>query len=141
MTPDEQPQQMSEVTEPREDAAEEENSMEVNCNGHSSTLEKGSNVEAQGTKQSAEEEEEEEDQRNANQPENNTESKNTLNNKEEGQTCNGLPGDADLQQLPTSVSPDSVTVELKEGNREDEEEMDTRGDPKRENKEKDGEIG
>lgn len=116
--------------------------MEVNCNGHSSTLERGTNVEAQGTKQSAEEEEEE-DQRNANQLENNMESKNTLTNKEEGHTCNGLPGDADLRQLPTSVSPDSVTVELKEGNREDEEDMDTRGDTKREDKdkEKDGEIG
>lgn len=128
---------MSEVNERREVAAEEENRMEVNCNGHTSIPESESNVEAQGTKQSTEEQE---DQQNANRPESNTETKDTLSDTEEHQTCNGSPGDTDLQTPPASLSPDSVTVELKEGEKE-EEEMDIRGEIKREDKEKDGQNG
>lgn len=127
---------MSEVNERREVAAEEENRMEVNCNGHTSIPESESNVEAQGTKQSTEEEE---DQQNANGPESHTETKDTLSDTEEPQTCNGSPGDNHLQ---ASLSPDSVTVELKEGEKEkEEEEMDIRGETKREDKEKDGQNG
>ncbi len=123
---------MPEVNERRENAAEEENRMEVNCNGHTSTPESETNPEVQGIKQSREEQE---DQQNANQPESNAETQDKLSNEEEHQTCNGSPGDpdTDLQQLPASLSPDSVTVELKEGDKEEkkEEEMDTEGETKR----------
>ncbi|XP_033483103.1 SRSF protein kinase 1b isoform X1 [Epinephelus lanceolatus] len=132
LTPDEQPQQILETNERRDNAAEQENRMEVNCNGHASTPESEASPEVQGTKQSTEEQE---DQQNANQPETNTETQDTLSNKEEHQTCNGSPGepDTDVQQLPASLSPDSVTVELKEGDNEEkrEEEMDTQGETKR----------
>ncbi|XP_040015676.1 SRSF protein kinase 1b isoform X2 [Xiphias gladius] len=132
-TPDEQPQQVPEGNEQRRNVAEEENRMEVNYNGQASTLESEASPESQvhGTKQSTEEQE---DQQNANQPKNNTETHDILNNKEEHQTCNGSSGDADtdLQQLPASLSPDSVTVELKEGDREEKkEEMDPQGETKR----------
>lgn len=132
LTPDEQPQQILETNERRDNAAEQENRMEVNCNGHASTPESEASPEVQGTKQSTEEQE---DQQNANQPETNTETQDTLSNKEEHQTCNGSTGepDTDVQQLPASLSPDSVTVELKEGDNEEkrEEEMDTQGETKR----------
>lgn len=140
-TPDEQPQQMPEVNERGENAADEDNRMEVNCNGHASTPESETSLEVQGTKQSAEERK---DQQNANQPESNTETQDTLSNKEERQTCNGSPGDADLQQLPASLDPDSVTVELKEGDEEEEkkrEEMDTQGETKRGDEEEDSQDG
>lgn len=136
MTPDEQPEQISEGNERREDVAEEENRMEVNCNGHTCTPESESSVEPQGTKQSTKEDEE--DQQSANRPESNTETEGALSNKEKHHTCSGSPGDTDPQQLPASLAPDSVTVELKDGEKE-EEKMDTRGDTKRE--EKDGQNG
>ncbi|XP_040890593.1 SRSF protein kinase 1b isoform X2 [Toxotes jaculatrix] len=145
-TPDEQPQQMPEGNERRQDGAEEENRMEVNYNGHTSTPESEASPESQvhGTKQSTKEQE---DQQNANQPENNTGNHDTLSKekKEEDQTCNGSPGDpdTDVQQLPASLSPDSVTVELKEGDREEkkEDEMDTHGETKRGNEEDDSQNG
>ncbi|XP_070814723.1 SRSF protein kinase 1b isoform X2 [Chaetodon trifascialis] len=141
-TPDEQPQQLPEVNEQKENAAEEENRMEVNCNGHASTPESESSLEAQGTKQSTEEQE---DHLNANRPESNKESKDTLSNKEEYQTCNGSPRhpDNNMQQLPATLSPDSVTVELKEGEKEEkkEEEMDTREETKRDDDKEDGQNG
>ncbi|GAA6234567.1 SRSF protein kinase 3-like isoform X1 [Lates japonicus] len=145
-SPDEQPQQMPEGNEGRKEAAEEENTMEVNFNGHTSTPESEASPESlvHGTMQSKEEQE---DQQNANQPENNTETHDTLNNKEEqSQTCNGSTGDPDTdpQQLPASLSPDSVTVELKgEGDREEkkEEEMDTQGETKRGDEEDDSQNG
>uniref|UniRef100_A0AAQ5Z7Z8 non-specific serine/threonine protein kinase n=1 Tax=Amphiprion ocellaris TaxID=80972 RepID=A0AAQ5Z7Z8_AMPOC len=100
--------------------APEDNKMEVNCNGH-------------------------EDQQNANQPENNTGTCDTLCNKEENETCNGSEGNPDtsLQQTSATLSPDSVTVELKEGNKEEkkEEEMDTQGENKRENEEEESQNG
>lgn len=142
LTPDEQPQQILEINERRDNAAEEENRMEVNCNGHASTPESEASLEVQGTKQSTEEQE---DQQNANQPEINTETQDTLSNKEEHQTCNGSTGDpdTDLQQLPASLSPDSVTVELKEGDKEEkrEEEMDTQGETKRGDEEQGSQDG
>ncbi|KAI3369469.1 hypothetical protein L3Q82_007684 [Scortum barcoo] len=141
-TPDEQPQQMPEINERRENTAEEENRMEVNCNGHASTPESETSTEPQGTKQSTEERE---DQQNGNQPEINAEIQNTLSYQEEHQTCNGSAGDpdSDPQQLPTSVSPDSVTVELKEGDKEEkkEDEMDTQGETKGEDEEEDSQNG
>ncbi|XP_036958472.1 SRSF protein kinase 1b isoform X1 [Acanthopagrus latus] len=130
-TPDEQLQQTAEEDEHREDAAEDDNRMEVNCNGHASTPESESSQEVQGTKLSTEEQE---DQLNANRPESNSEAEDSLGNKEEQQTCNGSPEDP--QQFPASVSPDSVTVELKEGDKE--EKMDTRRETKKE--EEDGSI-
>ncbi|XP_074486381.1 SRSF protein kinase 1b isoform X1 [Sebastes fasciatus] len=142
-TPDEQPQQIPEVNERGENAAEEENGMEVNCNGHASRPESETSVEVQGTKQLTEEQE---DQQNANQPESSTETQDTLSNKEEHQTCNGSPGDpdADPQQLPASLSPDCVTVELKDGDEEEEkkgEEMDTQGETKQGDEEDDSQDG
>ncbi|XP_039652868.1 SRSF protein kinase 1b isoform X1 [Perca fluviatilis] len=142
-TPDEQPQQIPEVNERRENAAEEENGMEVNCNGHASTPERETQLEAQGTKQTTEEQE---DQQNANQPESNTETQGSLSNKEEQQTCNGSLGAAALLPLPASLSPDSVTVELKEGDDDDEEKkkedkMDTQGETKRGDEEVDSQDG
>ncbi|XP_075951793.1 SRSF protein kinase 1b isoform X2 [Anarhichas minor] len=135
-TPDEQPQQTPEVNERREN----ENGAEVKCNGHASTPEDDTSPEVQGTKQSTEEQE---DQQNANQPDSNTETQDTLSNKEEHQICNGTPGDADLHQLPASLGPDSVTVELKEGDEEDKkgEEMDTQGETKRGEEEEDSQDG
>ncbi|XP_034725945.1 SRSF protein kinase 1b isoform X2 [Etheostoma cragini] len=142
-TPDEQPQQIPEVNERRENAAEEENGMEVNCNGHASTPERGTYLEAQGTKQTTEEQE---DRQNANQPESNTETQDSTSNKEEQQTCNGSLGDTALLPLPASLSPDSVTVELKEGDDEEEKEkkkdkMDSQGESKRGDEEVDVQDG
>lgn len=135
---------MSEGNEQREDAAEEENRMEVNCNGHASTQESEASPESQvhRTKKSTEELE---DQQNANQPETKTEADDTLPNKEDRQTCNGSSMDPNLDppQLPASLSPDSVTVELKEGDKAEkkEEEMDTQGENKRKDDEEDGQNG
>ncbi|XP_035517474.1 SRSF protein kinase 1b isoform X2 [Morone saxatilis] len=132
-TPDEQPQQTPEANERRGDAAEGENRMEVNCNGHASTPESDTTVEVQGTKQSTEEQE---DQQNANQPQSNTQTEDTLSNKEEQQTCNGSPRDPDTQQLPASLKEGG---EEKEGKKEDE--MDTRGETKKEDDEEDSQNG
>nr|XP_020448721.1 SRSF protein kinase 1-like isoform X5 [Monopterus albus] len=122
-TSDEQSQQTPEVNKRRE--AKEENRMEVNCNGHVSTPESEASPESQvhETKLSPVEQE---DQKNANQLENNTETLDTLGNKEEHQTCKGSPEDTDLQ-LPRSLSPNSVKVELEEG---DKGEMDAQGQTK-----------
>lgn len=152
MTPDEQPLQIPEANEQKRDAAEEESGMEVNYNGHAATPESKASLESQahGTKQSKEEQE---DQENANQPENHTETHDALSSKEEHQTCNGSAEDPETelqqqQQLPASDSPASdspasVTVELKEGQREEkkDEEMDTLGENKRGEEEDDGQNG
>ncbi|XP_062299587.1 SRSF protein kinase 1b [Scomber scombrus] len=150
-TADEQPQQMSEGSEQREIAAEEENRMEVNCNGHASTLESEASPESKvhRTKKSTEELEDQQnaDQQNANQPETKTEADDTLPSKEDHQACNGSSEDPDLhtQQLPATLSPDSVTVEIKEGDKAEkkEEEMDTQGENKRKDdeEEEDGQNG
>lgn len=136
---DEQPLQMPELNENTETVAEE-NKMEVNCNGCASTPESEASPEEQGTKQSTEEQE---DQQNANQPD--TDTQQTLSNKEENQTCNGSPEDpnTNLQQLPASLCPESVSVELKEGDKEEkkEEEMDTQGETKRGDDEDDSQSG
>lgn len=109
----------------------EVNRMEVNCNGHASAPESGPTPESQPSEPPTEED----SQQNANPTESNAESKDLLNNNGKHQSCNGSPGDADPPQLPAaSVSPDSVTVELKEGEKE-EEEMDDRGDVKKQDKE------
>ncbi|XP_047439106.1 SRSF protein kinase 1b isoform X2 [Mugil cephalus] len=130
-TPDEQPQETPQVRTG-------ENKMDVNCNGHASPEEKTTTSEEQGTKQSAEERE---DQQNANQPEGDAETCDTLCNKDERQTCNDSheEPDTDLQQPPASVSPDSVSVELKEEDRK--EGMDAQGETKRGNDEADSENG
>ncbi|XP_035008041.1 SRSF protein kinase 1b isoform X1 [Hippoglossus stenolepis] len=141
-SPDQQPPQTSEGNEQKTDLAEEENKMDVNYNGIASKPESEASPESQvhETEQSTEEKE---DQQNANQAENDTEANDTeandtLSNKEEHQTCNGSPEDpdpdTDLQQVPAPLSPDSVTVEIKEGEKEEkrEEEMDTQGEKRRE---------
>lgn len=106
--------------------------MEVSCNGHGNIPKREGSAEAQETKQSAEERKEQQD---AKRPESNTETKDTLSNTEEHQTCNGSPADPELQTPPASLSPDSVTVELKE------EGTHTQGENKREEKEKEGQNG
>ncbi|KAM3877960.1 SRSF protein kinase 1-like [Diretmus argenteus] len=122
---------------------EGENEMEVNCNGHPSPLESEANPECQvhGTKQAREQHQ---DQQNANQPENCTDNHDSLANKQDHQTCNGMRGDAHLvlQQLPASLSPDSVTVELGEGEKEEkkEDEMDLQGET-RDGDEEDSQSG
>lgn len=128
---------MSELSNRSADAPEEENRMEVNCNGHASTPESGSTPEGKQSDLPTEQD----DQQNANPSESNAESNDLLNNNAEHQSCNGSPGDSDPPQLPAAtVSPDSVTVELKEG--EKEEEMDVRGDVKKEDKDnKDSQNG
>ncbi|XP_026204683.1 SRSF protein kinase 1b isoform X1 [Anabas testudineus] len=143
-TPDEQAQQVPELHERRDGVANEENRMEVNCNGHASTPESEASPESEihGTKQLTEEQE---DQQNANQPEN-TEAHDTLSNKQEHLTCNGSDGDSstDLQQLPASLSLNSAAVELKEGvNKQEkkEEEMDMQGETKRGDEDKDSQNG
>lgn len=159
LTPDEQPQPLSEVNEGKGDAGMGANTrMEVNCNGHTaaSAQQSESNVEAQGAEHSTaavekeqEEEEEEkqqqqqlqqlEDQQNANQPDSSSEAREALSNDTEHQTCNGSAQDVHLQAPPTAVSPDSVTVEIKEGEEVGEapdEQMLSGGDSKREDKEK-----
>ncbi|XP_056885845.1 SRSF protein kinase 1b isoform X3 [Takifugu flavidus] len=129
LTPDEQPQQMSELNEQSVNAPAEENRMEVNCNGYASTPESGPTPEGQPREPPTEED----GQQNTNPTESNGESKDLLNNNaSEHQSCNGSPGDTDPPQLSAaSASPDSVTVELKEGEKE---EMDDRGNGKKENK-------
>ncbi|XP_041639111.1 SRSF protein kinase 1b isoform X2 [Cheilinus undulatus] len=138
--PDEELQQMPAPKEHRETEVEE--NMEVNCNGCASTPECEKSPENQGTKQLTEEQQ---DQQNANQPDSNTDSQDTLSHKEEHQTCNGSPEepDTELLQLPASLCPESVSVELKETEKEEkkEEEMDTRGETKREEEEEDGQNG
>lgn len=111
--------------------------MEVNCNGHASTPESGSTPEGKQSDLPTDQD----DQQNANPSESNAENNDLLNNNAEHQSCNGSPGDSDPPQLPAAtVSPDSVTVELKEG--EKEEEMDVRGDVKKEDKDnKDSQNG
>ncbi|XP_060925015.1 SRSF protein kinase 1b [Limanda limanda] len=141
-SPDKQPQQTSEGNEQKQGLAEEENKMDVNkmdvnFNGVASKPESEASPESQvhETEQSTEEKE---DQQNANQAENDTEANDILSNKEEHQTCNGSPEDpeqnTDLQQVPASLSPDSVTIEIKTGEKVEkrEEEMDTQGEKKRE---------
>lgn len=136
LIPDEQPQQMSELNNQSVDAPKEENRMEVNCNGHASTPESGPTPEGKRSDLPTEQD----DQQNANPSESNTENNDLLNNNAKHQRCNGSPGDPDPPQLPAaSVSPVSVTVELKEG--EKEEKMDVRGDVKKEDKDKDGQNG
>lgn len=107
--------------------------MEVNCNGHASTPESGSVTEGQ---QSEPPPTEDDSQQNANPSESNTESKDLLNNNGEQQSCNGSPAEPDPPQPPAAcVSPDSVTVELKDGEKEEE------IDAKKEEKDKDGQNG
>ncbi|XP_029990215.1 SRSF protein kinase 1b isoform X1 [Sphaeramia orbicularis] len=144
-TPDEQPQQMPEGNEQRDESAEEENRMEVNCNGRAPTPESEAveEIQTHGTKQLSEEQE---DQQNANQTNANTETHDILGNKDDHQTCNGSPADPpqDLQPLPASLNPDSVTVELTEENDEQkkkEGEMDIQGEIKTQDEEQDSENG
>lgn len=127
---------MSEPNNRSADAPEEENRMEVNCNGHASTPESGPSPEGKRSDLATEQD----DQQNANPSESKAESNDLLNNNAKHQRCNGSPGDPDPPQLPAaSGSPDSDTAELKEA--EKEEEMDVRGDVKKEDKDKDVQNG
>lgn len=122
---------MPELNEQSVNAPAEENRMEVNCNGYASTPESAPTPESQPSEPPTEED----GQQNTNPTESNAESKDLLNNNaSEHQSCNGSPGDTDPPAA--SVSPDSVTVELKEGEKE---EMDDRGNVKKEDK--DGQNG
>lgn len=122
---------MPELNEQSVNAPAEENRMEVNCNGYASTPESAPTPKGQPSEPPTEED----GQQNTNLTESNAESKDLLNNNaSEHQSCNGSPGDTDPPAA--SVSPDSVTVELKEGEKE---EMDDRGNGKKEDK--DGQNG
>ncbi|KAL3978019.1 EGF-containing fibulin-like extracellular matrix protein 1 [Sarotherodon galilaeus] len=136
LTPEEQSAHVSGLNEQREVTADEENRMEFNCNGHAATPENETSLEVQGTEQSTEEQE---DQQDAKQPESNKETDNACCNKEERPSCNGNP-DTEQQRPPASLSPDSVTVELKEGDKI-EEEMDTLKETKRENEDENSQDG
>lgn len=141
LTPDEPPPPVTEVSDRRDDAAEEENKMEVNCNGHGCTPENETSPEVHGTKQPTEEQE---DQQIVNQAENSTETCDTsCSNKEEHPTCNGSHGDPDanLQQPPVSLSPDCVTVELKEEDTEQKKEEEMDMENKRGKEEEDSQSG
>lgn len=107
--------------------------MEVSCNGHGSVPKRESSTEPREAKQSTEEQKGRQD---AKRPESNAEIKDALSNTEEQQTCNGSPADPELQTPPASLSPDSVTVELKEEGM-----IHTRGENEREDKEKEGQNG
>lgn len=115
--------------------------MEINCNGHSSSLDNKDSSEKQGTKESAEEQE---DQQNANQPENNAETPDSICNKEEHETCDASPAVADpaSEPLPASLSSD-VAVEPNDGERQEKkmEDMDTQGENKKECEEEDSQSG
>ncbi|XP_075870288.1 SRSF protein kinase 1b isoform X3 [Nelusetta ayraudi] len=157
LTPDEQPEQLSEVNEDKGDTSvgSSNTRMEVNCNGLTATSaqQSESNAEAQGAehstaaaaqqkqqqKQQQQQQQQQEDQQNANQPDSSSETREALSNDTEHQTCNGSAQDGHLQAPPTAVSPDSVSVEIKEGKGEGEatdEQMFCGGDSKREDKEK-----
>lgn len=139
LTPEEQPALTPGLNERREDVASEENRMEVNCNGHTSTPENETSLEVQGTEQDTEEQEDQQDQQDAKQPESNKETCNTFCNKEEQPSCNGN-SDTNPQQVHSSLSPDSVTVDLKEGDKT-EEQMDTPKETKSEKEEENSQNG
>uniref|UniRef100_H3CMV0 non-specific serine/threonine protein kinase n=1 Tax=Tetraodon nigroviridis TaxID=99883 RepID=H3CMV0_TETNG len=102
LSPDEQPQQKSELNNRSADAA-----VEVNCNGHASTPESGPTPEDKQGDLSTEQDQ----QQNANPSESSAESNDQLNNNAEHQSCNGSPGDADPPQIPAaSVSPGAVSL-------------------------------
>ncbi|KAF3689659.1 SRSF protein kinase 1 [Channa argus] len=141
-TPDNQPLQVPDINEQRVDVNIQENRMKVNCNGHASTpvSEASPENQAHGTNQLKEEQE---DQQNANQVEDNTGTHDSLGNKEENRNSNGYSGDPDthLQQLPASLSPNSVAVELKEGEKQDKkEEMDAQAENKRTDEEEEDNL-
>ncbi|KAM6927184.1 SRSF protein kinase 1b [Xenentodon cancila] len=126
-TPDEQPQQVPQLSEPRRDAAKMENRMEVNCNGLASSPENTASPEAHETKPLTEKQE---DQQNANQSEN-TETQDALCNQEEHSTCDGPLGEHDpaLQPLPAPLNPD-IPVEQKEGKKDESKAEDVDGQEK-----------
>lgn len=136
LTPEEQSAHTSGLNEQREITADDENRMEVNCNGHAATPENETSLEVRGTEQCTEEQE---DQQDAKQPESNKETDNAFCDKEERPSCNGN-SDTEQQRPPASLSPDSVTVELKEGDKI-EEQMDTLKETKRENEEENSQDG
>lgn len=137
-TPDEQPQQMPQLEEPKEVAAEEQKIMDMNCNGHASLPESNTSPGEQEDKQSAEELE---DQQNANQAENNTETQDTLCNKEEDdEICKTSCEESD--PVPSPLSSEG-TVEQNEGETESKkmENMDPQEETKREDEEEDTQSG
>ncbi|KAM4583092.1 SRSF protein kinase 1b isoform 2-T2 [Fundulus diaphanus] len=113
-TPEEQPPLTPPIGHQTAGAAKEENRLEINCNGHSSLPERKDRSETRGTKQSAENQE---DQQNANQPESNAETPDTLCNKGEHEGSDASPGEPEPQQLPASLGSDA-TVEPDDGERE-----------------------
>lgn len=145
MTPDEPP---SEANQGKGDGGVCSNAaVEVNCNGlaAASTPQIDSNTEAQESERSAEaaveqQQQQEEDQQNANQADSSSESKGAPSVDTQHQNCNGSAQDGHPQAPPTAVSPDSVTVEIKEGEAAEAEAADEQmlygGDAKREDKEK-----
>lgn len=113
--------------------------MEINCNGHASSPESKTSSGEQETKKL-------EDQQNSNQPEDNTETQDTICNKEEEEICKASHGEpepeAAVQQLPSSLSSNDA-VEPNEGDTESKkmDDMDTQGETKQVNEEEDSQSG
>ncbi|XP_015815008.3 SRSF protein kinase 1b isoform X2 [Nothobranchius furzeri] len=107
LTPDEQPREMPELNEQEKETTQQENRMEINCNGHVSSADGNASPDAQESEQCAKELE---DQQNTNQPEIHQ----TLCNKEEQEICDP---DTTVLQLLSSHSSD-VGVEWQEGETE-----------------------
>lgn len=126
-SPEEQPPHIPEGTEQDEDAAQE-NTMEVNCNGH--TLIKDSKLG-----------QEREDEQNANELDAKTETSSALGN-ENYQSCNGTDPPQDLQQTSALLGPDVITDEMTgEKEQKKEEDMDTQGETKTKEENEDGPNG
>uniref|UniRef100_A0A1A7YBH9 non-specific serine/threonine protein kinase n=1 Tax=Iconisemion striatum TaxID=60296 RepID=A0A1A7YBH9_9TELE len=128
LTPDEQPREIPELNEQKEETTQEENRMEINCNGHASTPDSNASPDVHETKQCAEEQE---DQQNPNQPEIHQ----TLCNTEEQELCDP---DTTMQQLLSSHSSD-VGVEQQQEETEGKkmEDMDNQGEDKKGSDEED----
>lgn len=141
-TSNEQPPLTPQLGHQKAGATAEENQMEINCNGHSSSPDNKDSSEKQGTKESAEEQEE--DQQNANQPETNAETPDSICNEEEQETCDASPAVADptSEPLPASLSSD-VAVEPNDRERQEKkmEDMETQGENKKESEEEDNQSG
>ncbi|XP_005798040.1 SRSF protein kinase 1-like isoform X1 [Xiphophorus maculatus] len=142
-TSDEQPPLTPQLGHQKAGATAEENQMEINCNGHSSSPDNKDSSEKQGTKESVEEQEEE-DQQNANQPETNAETPDSICNEEEHETCDASPAVADPASEPPSASLSSdVAVEPNDRERQEKkmEDMETQGENKKESEEEDSQSG
>ncbi|XP_015255836.1 PREDICTED: SRSF protein kinase 1-like isoform X1 [Cyprinodon variegatus] len=136
-TTDEQPPLKPQVGHQTEGAAEEEATMETNCNGRSSSPESKDGSETQRTEESTQNQA---DRQKANQAESGAETPDALCNKEEHEGSDASSGEPDptVQHLPASLDSDATVqrIEGEEG-RIKMEDMDTQGENKRGSEEED----